>query len=143
LPKASLSKAPAGQVAVAKKAAGVKAESAKPSVIAPDLIAPNEQGLADEALAPAKPPPFHPDERNAQAARAPPAQLGVRLLSKPEILDITGVSYPTIWAWMRAGSFPRSRIAGGKSVWRSDEVDAWLSALPVRKLKGDEPTEAS
>jgi Prophage CP4-57 regulatory protein (AlpA) len=44
-----------------------------------------------------------------------------------------------MWAWMRAGTFPRSRVAGGKSVWRSDEVDAWLAALPVRKLKGDAP----
>jgi len=135
--RTSPSEGPAAQVVVAKKAADAKARKGRTSVIPPDLIEGNEQQLADEALAPAKPPRFRPDERNAQAARAPPAQLGVRLLSKPEILDITGVSYPTIWAWMRAGRFPRSRIAGGKSVWRSDEVDAWLSALPVRKLKGD------
>ena len=64
---------------------------------------------------------------------------GLRLLSKSEVLDITGVTFPTVWAWMRAGTFPRSRVAGGKSVWRSDEVDAWLGALPLRKLKGDTP----
>ena len=46
-------------------------------------------------------------------------------------------SYPTIWAWMRAGKFPRARIVGGKSMWLTSEVDAWLAALPVRKLKGD------
>ena len=34
-------------------------------------------------------------------------------------------------------TFPRSRIVGGKSMWRSDEVEAWLDALPVRTLKGD------
>jgi hypothetical protein len=34
-------------------------------------------------------------------------------------------------------TFPRSRIVGGKSIWRSDEVEAWLDALPVRTLKGD------
>ena len=39
---------------------------------------------------------------------------------------------------MRAGTFPRSRIAGGKSKWLSTEVDAWLAALPVRPLKGDD-----
>jgi predicted DNA-binding transcriptional regulator AlpA len=109
------------------------------SAVPPVLIEADEQRLADEALAPANPPPCEHDERNAHSARAPPTRLGVRLLPKTEILDITGVSFPTIWAWMRAGRFPRSRVAGGKSVWRSDEVDAWLGALPVRKLKGDVP----
>ena len=33
---------------------------------------------------------------------------------------------------MRAGTFPRSRVVGGKSMWRSDEIDAWLVALQVR-----------
>jgi predicted DNA-binding transcriptional regulator AlpA len=66
------------------------------------------------------------------------AQPGViRLLSKHEICAIAGVSYPTIWAWMRAGEFPRSRVAGGRSMWVSAEVEAWLNSLPVRPLKGD------
>jgi len=39
---------------------------------------------------------------------------------------------------MRAGTFPRSRIVGGRSMWRSDEIDAWMAALPIRRLKGDE-----
>jgi prophage regulatory protein len=60
-----------------------------------------------------------------------------RLLSKPEVMTITGLSYPTLWAWMRAGKFPRSRIVGGKSMWLSSEIDAWLAGLPVRPLKGD------
>ena len=64
----------------------------------------------------------------------PPA---VRLMSKHEVLAIVGCSYPTLWGWMRSGVFPRSRMAGGKSMWRSDEVDQWLVALPIRRLKGD------
>jgi hypothetical protein len=40
---------------------------------------------------------------------------------------------------MRAGTFPRSRVVGGKSMWLSSEIEAWLAALPVRQLKGDEP----
>jgi predicted DNA-binding transcriptional regulator AlpA len=36
-----------------------------------------------------------------------------------------------------AGKFPRSRIVGGKSMWLSSEVEAWLAGLPVRPLKGD------
>jgi hypothetical protein len=38
---------------------------------------------------------------------------------------------------MRNGTFPRSRVVGGRSMWRSDEIDAWLAALPIRPLKGD------
>ena len=62
---------------------------------------------------------------------------GDRLLDKSQICKITSVTYPTIWAWMRAGKFPRARAVGGKSMWLTSEVDAWLAALPVRKLKGD------
>jgi hypothetical protein len=38
-----------------------------------------------------------------QQNRAPP---DVRLLSKAKILAITGVTFPTIWSWMRQGKFP-------------------------------------
>jgi hypothetical protein len=38
----------------------------------------------------------------------------------------------------RDGKFPRSRIVGGKSMWRSDEIKAWLDGLPLRPLKGDD-----
>ena len=72
------------------------------------------------------------EHEHAHGPRGPP-----RLMSKAEVLAITGVTFPTIWSWMRNGTFPRSRVVGGKSMWRSDEVDAWLGALPIRKLKGD------
>jgi predicted DNA-binding transcriptional regulator AlpA len=62
-----------------------------------------------------------------------------RLLSKREVLAIANVSYPTLWSWMRQGTFPRSRVVGGKSMWLSSEIEAWLAALPVRQLKGDAP----
>jgi predicted DNA-binding transcriptional regulator AlpA len=61
----------------------------------------------------------------------------VRLLSKHEVRAIAGVSFPVIWKWMRQGTFPRSRIVGGKSMWISTEIEAWLANLPVRPLKGD------
>jgi predicted DNA-binding transcriptional regulator AlpA len=66
--------------------------------------------------------------------KSPPA---VRLMTKAEVLAVAGVSYPTIWQWMRHGKFPRSRIVGGQSMWRSDEIDQWLAGLPLRPLKGD------
>jgi len=135
MPKtSSSSKPPAAQVA---PAGAVKAAKPNTSAIAPQLIKVNDQVLADAALAAASPPAREHHDRNVHAARAPPARLGVRLLSKREVLAIANASYPTVWSWMRQGTFPRSRVVGGKSMWRSDEVEAWLGALPIRKLKGD------
>jgi predicted DNA-binding transcriptional regulator AlpA len=73
------------------------------------------------------------DRQRAQAPRAH----SIRLFDKREILAITNVTFPTIWAWMRKGTFPRSRVVGGKSMWLSTDIEAWLATLPVRKLKGD------
>jgi predicted DNA-binding transcriptional regulator AlpA len=61
-----------------------------------------------------------------------------RLLDRHEVCAITGTSYPTIWTWMRAKKFPRSRVVGGRTMWLTTEIEAWIAALPVRKLKGDE-----
>jgi prophage regulatory protein len=71
-------------------------------------------------------------------APATKAESAVRLISKPEVLDRVGVTFPTIWKWMREGKFPRSRQLGGKSCWIESEVEAWINALPVRRLKGDD-----
>ena len=60
-----------------------------------------------------------------------------RLISKPEVLDRVGVTFPTLWAWMRAGVFPRSRDLGGKACWLESEIDAWIENRPIRRLKGD------
>ena len=69
----------------------------------------------------------------------------IRLLDKDEVLAVVGVSYTTLWGWMVAGRFPKPRVAGGhaksKSLWRSDEIAAWLDALPQRRLKS--PDEAA
>ena len=128
---------PAAQVAFAKEAADAKAAKGKTRPSAPDLIDGNEQELAEEALVAATRSAREHDERSLHAARAPPARLGARLLSKREVLAIVGVSYPTLWSMMRANTFPRSRVVGGKSMWLSTDIEAWLATLPVRKLKGD------
>jgi prophage regulatory protein len=73
--------------------------------------------------------------------RPPAAQVEsanqVRLISKPEVLDRVGVTYPTLWTWMRAGKFPRSRELGGKAAWIESEINEWIANRPVRRLKGD------
>jgi prophage regulatory protein len=60
-----------------------------------------------------------------------------RLLSRREVIDRVGVSYPTLWSWMRAGKFPRSRVVGGKVAWLESEIDRWIAELPIKPLKGD------
>ena len=102
----------AAQVAFAE-AAYAKAAKAKTSAIAPDLIEANEQERAEAVLTDSNRLARKHDERCVHAARAPPT----RLLSKRQVLDIANVSYPTLWSWMRRGSFPRSRAVGGKSMW--------------------------
>lgn len=80
------------------------------------------------------PPPTAPQtEESSERPAALP-----RLLDKAAIRTITGLSFPTVWNMMRNNAFPRSRVVGGKSMWLSTEVEAWLAALPMRKLKGDE-----
>jgi predicted DNA-binding transcriptional regulator AlpA len=60
-----------------------------------------------------------------------------RLISKPEVLDRVGVTFPTVWGWMREGKFPRCREVHGKSFWLASEIDQWIADRPVRRLKGD------
>ena len=59
----------------------------------------------------------------------------LRLLSKAEVLDRTGVTFVSIWRWMQHGKFPAARSVGGKSVWIEAEVAAWMHSLPLRKYK--------
>jgi predicted DNA-binding transcriptional regulator AlpA len=127
----------AAQVALAKKAAAAKAK-AKPAGLPASLIAANRKHRAKQALAGT--PDLHSkhDQTRVHAPRAPP---DTRLLSKPEVLAIANVTYPTLWAWMRNGTFPRSRVCGGRSMWLSTEVDAWIAGLPIRRLKGDAAAE--
>jgi predicted DNA-binding transcriptional regulator AlpA len=107
-------------------------ESAKKAALSPELIKANLEHRTKAGLAAADELPRH--KERAHSARAPPLE---RLLAKPDVLAIVNVSYPTLWSMMRTGKFPRSRIVGGKSMWLSTEIDAWLAGLPVRPLKGD------
>ena len=119
------------QAAYAQKAAKLKAR-AKPSLPA-SLIAANHKHHIKQALAETSDTQLQHDQQRVHAPRAPPT----RLLKKSEVLAIVGVTYPSLWAWMRAGNFPRSRIVGGRSMWVSTEIEEWLAGLPVRPLKGD------
>ena len=76
----------------------------------------------------------HP-EKNIETVAACP-----RLLTKAEVLALLGVTYTTVFTWMREGRFPLSielGPSGGRSTkiaWLADEVYAWIASRPRRKL---------
>ena len=70
-----------------------------------------------------------------QTANSLPALRDLQLLTRQEIMALTGLSYPTIWAWTQDGRFPRALKVGGKNMWRATEIDAWLASLERRELK--------
>lgn len=64
----------------------------------------------------------------------------VRLLTKGEVLELIGVTYPALWAWIRDGKFPPGRSIGsgkrGHIAWIESEVFAWIESRPPRLPKG-------
>lgn len=75
-------------------------------------------------------------KKDTIAADEPVVRAGARLLSKGDVLDKVGVTYPTIWKLIRQGAFPRSVVVGGKVAWLEHEVDEFIAKLPRRRLKG-------
>ena len=70
---------------------------------------------------------------NNDIAAEPPALV---FLSKAQVLKKIPITAPTLWAWVRAGKFPRPRaISDNKTVWVEAEVDAWMRARPLRTYK--------
>jgi predicted DNA-binding transcriptional regulator AlpA len=74
------------------------------------------------------------------AKSIPPPRDGIRLIFKPELLDLIGVSYGSIFSWMRVGKFPMSREIGPggrgtRIAWIESEILEWLAARPQRRMK--------
>jgi predicted DNA-binding transcriptional regulator AlpA len=65
----------------------------------------------------------------------------VGFLDKREVLAVVGCTYPALWGWQLAGTFPRARIVFGKSKWSADVIADWIDRLPPRPLKGDAPPD--
>ncbi len=63
-----------------------------------------------------------------------------RLLTKAEVLELTGFSYTTIWSKMTANKFPRSLAVFGRVRWRESEIRTFLENLRRQRLKGDPPS---
>ncbi|WP_432722275.1 AlpA family transcriptional regulator [Jeongeupia wiesaeckerbachi] len=56
-----------------------------------------------------------------------------RILRLKQVIAITGLARSSIYRAEGAGRFPHRVKLGPNSVgWRSDEIEAWLAALPRR-----------
>ena len=55
----------------------------------------------------------------------------MRIIRKPELAKILGVSKQTIWRMQKRGDLP-SRIQISKRVvgWRETDIEAWLDSRP-------------
>jgi len=57
----------------------------------------------------------------------------MKFLRRPEVIDRTGLSYPTIYRLELAGKFPPRRSLGPNSVgWIEAEVIEWMKARAKR-----------
>ena len=51
-----------------------------------------------------------------------------RLIRKPELFGLIGVSETTIWRWERDGKFPKRIDLGAKNVaWLASEINDWIA----------------
>ena len=54
-----------------------------------------------------------------------------RILRRPEVAALTGLSPTRIHELERKGAFPaRFRLSDRACGWKSDEIEAWIAALP-------------
>lgn len=60
-----------------------------------------------------------------------------RLIFKKQVLELCGVTFPTIWRWMEDGTFPRSREVGSKTAWFEHEINDWIANRPLTRRKGE------
>jgi len=64
-----------------------------------------------------------------------------KLISRAEVLQRVGLSYPCLWQMMRDKKFPRSiRLGDGqfsRVAWVEAEVEDWINSRPRQQLLGD------
>jgi len=53
------------------------------------------------------------------------------ILKKKNVIEMCGLSYPTIWRLESAGQFPkRVQLSPRRVGWFEDEIEAWLESRP-------------
>jgi predicted DNA-binding transcriptional regulator AlpA len=58
-----------------------------------------------------------------------------KMIFKNEVIRRVGFTYPTLWRWMREGTFPLSFDVGSRTAWAESEIDNWLANRPRSNLK--------
>lgn len=61
-----------------------------------------------------------------------------RILRRPELLAVTGLSSATLYRWIAEKRFPRPVRLGSNSVgWRASAVQAWIESLEDTEVKSE------
>jgi predicted DNA-binding transcriptional regulator AlpA len=74
------------------------------------------------------------------AADTPPPT--ITFLSRKQVLALVGVSYATLWSWIKEGEFPPACVLNPKQkgrtkiAWLEHEVRQWMATRPRRLPKG-------
>ena len=69
-------------------------------------------------------------KKEANGIRALIEEKRQRIIRKPELLNMVGLSDPTIWRMERDGKFPkRLRLGSNSCGWLESEVIIWLTEL--------------
>ena len=56
-----------------------------------------------------------------------------KLLRRPEVETLTGLSRSTIYSWLQRGDFPQPVKLGTRLVaWRESDITAWLESRETR-----------
>jgi predicted DNA-binding transcriptional regulator AlpA len=72
-----------------------------------------------------------------------PSEPSLKLISRETLLEKIGVTYPTVWAWVRDKHFPAARVLGkdnggkGRIAWVESEVDEWINSRPRQQPKNN------
>lgn len=58
----------------------------------------------------------------------------------PQLQSLLNVSAPTIWRWVKKGTFPKPiKLAENTTAWSAYDVDAWAQAR-IEASQGKEAT---
>ena len=66
-----------------------------------------------------------------------------RLLKRPEVESITGLSRTTIYSKLQQGTFPPPVRLGANGVaWREPDIQRWIDELPPARQVRTDPTDS-
>jgi predicted DNA-binding transcriptional regulator AlpA len=106
----------------------------QPEDIVDDVDDPEDDVASSSPRAGLKP---RSKRESASGIRGPPPLL----LSRTQVLDLIGVTYVTLYTWMRSDQFPLAVMLGppegkrSKIAWHASEVYAWIESRPRRTLR--------